>query len=70
MGSAGRSASANRAGRSVSFAGGAKAGAISGENATNLKAIHAERVAWQKVQVQRFLELPQINPTEHDVSQP
>ena len=54
-------------GRSVSFAGGAKAGAAEEVpvNAAALKEIHQERVSWQATQTQRFLELPQVNPQLH-----
>jgi len=42
------SQSANRAGRSVSFAGPTKAGAEAAEQAGDIKAIQDERVSWQK----------------------
>ena len=54
-------------GRSVSFAGGAKAGATEEVqvSAAALKEIKQERTLWQSTQTTRFIELPQVDPQVH-----
>ena len=63
------SMSAGRNARSVSFAGSSKPGAKEVESAGgDTRAILNERVAWQNLWLQRFLELPQVDPSLHSVS--
>ena len=57
--------SAGRQNRSVSFAGSAKAGAAPTQTAGQVKEVQDERIAWQALQIQRFLELPQVDPRQH-----
>ena len=62
------SMSAGRNARSVSFAGSSKPGARELETAPEARAMLNERVTWQNLWNQRFLELPQVDPKLHTVS--